>query len=129
MFDCTQYALLQSVFVWQNNTTSYFSVPLKFGAFYITGQPRGFRIKTLIYVFIYFFGILLLFFLMKFVFLLFSFLYSQSETRILSPKLLVELYVLALFKLKYYTTFTMQLHLVKTNFEATVICKQHENNM
>ena len=67
-----------SVFLWQNNTTSCFSVPLKFGALYITGQWGRFRIKRLIYVFIYFFGILLLFFIIKFVFLLFSFLFFDE---------------------------------------------------
>ena len=70
-----------SVFLWQNNTTSCFSVPLKFGALYITGQWGRFRIKRLIYVFIYFFGILLLFFIIKFVFLLFSFLFFDEVSK------------------------------------------------
>ena len=37
--------LLKSVLVWQNNTTSSFSVSLKFGACYITGQWGEFKIK------------------------------------------------------------------------------------
>ena len=68
-----------SVLVWQNNTTSYFSVSLKFGAFYITGQCGGFRIKSLIYVFIYFFGILL-FFITKFVFFWYIKFPQQNST-------------------------------------------------
>ena len=47
-------------FIWQNNTTSYFSVSLKFEACYITSQRGKFKIKTLIYVFIYFFAFFLL---------------------------------------------------------------------
>ena len=35
----------ESVFVWQNNATSYFSVSLKFGACYMTGQ-WGFQNKN-----------------------------------------------------------------------------------
>ena len=84
------------------------------------GHWAGFRIKTQIYVFICFFGILLLLFIIKFVFLLFQFLFlmkyqisvteykNQSETRISSPKLPVELHTSALFQLKYYTTLTTQ---------------------
>ena len=59
------------VFAWQNNSTSYFCVSLKWGAFYITVQWGGFRIKTLVYVFIHFFDILLLFFIIKRVFIIF----------------------------------------------------------
>ena len=35
----------------------YFSVSVKFGASYITGQWGDFRLKNLIYVFIYFFAL------------------------------------------------------------------------
>ena len=38
--------------VCQNDTTSYFSVSLKFGACYITGQWWEFKMKTILYIFI-----------------------------------------------------------------------------
>ena len=92
-------SFILSVFFWPNIATSYFSVSLKFGALCITGQWDGFRIKRQFffifyffkkdkdYVCIYFFGILLLFFIIKFVYLLFSFRFlmniklSQQNTR------------------------------------------------
>ena len=48
---------LYSVFVWQNGNTSYLSISLKFRACYIMGLWSKFKIKTLIYVSIYIFGI------------------------------------------------------------------------
>ena len=48
--------ICKSMFIWQNDTTSYFSISLKFRACYITGQSGDFQIKTLLYIFIYFFG-------------------------------------------------------------------------
>ena len=51
----TVHSFTLSVFLWQNNTTLYFSVSLKLAALCMTGQWSGFTIKRLIYVFIYFF--------------------------------------------------------------------------
>ena len=56
----------------------FFSVSVKFGTCYITGQRAEFRIKKANYAFIYFFGIFWLFFILKFVFRLFSFLFLMK---------------------------------------------------
>ena len=70
----------------------YFSVSVKFGPYYITGQWGEFIKKMLLNAFIYFFGFFffffLLFFIIKFVFLSFSFLFfdevSNFRNRILA---------------------------------------------
>ena len=79
-----------SVFVWQNYTTSHFSISIKFETIYITGEWGEFKLNTLCYVFIYFFGffmLLLLFFIIRFLFLSFSFFFfdevSNFNNRIL----------------------------------------------
>ena len=53
----------------------YFSVSQKFRECYITRQWGKYRIRMLLYTFIWLFGICLFFFLMKLVFLSFSFLF------------------------------------------------------
>ena len=64
-----------------------FSICLKFGAYYVTGQWGEFKIKMLLNAFIYISGIFL-FFIIKFVFLSFSFLFfdelSNFRNRILT---------------------------------------------
>ena len=66
---------ITNMFVWENDTTSYFSACLNFGACYIMGKWGEFKLTTLIYVFINSFGILCFFFIRKFVFLLFLFIF------------------------------------------------------
>ena len=84
--------------------------------------------KTDFCFYLFFWHSFVVVFIIKLVFLLFSFLFlmkyqifateykNQSETRIRSPKLSDELYVSSLFKLEYYT------------IKATLICKQHVIN-
>ena len=69
--------VFRHMFVSQNDTTSYFSVSLKFGACYM-GQWGEFKLNTLLYVFIYLFGIFLLLFIINFVLLELSFLFLMK---------------------------------------------------
>ena len=83
-----------------NETMPFFSVSLKFEACYIMGQWSEFITKTPLYVFIYLFSIFLLFPILKFVFLSFSFLvfdevsnfHKNRLTEIGVPILSVNLY-------------------------------------
>ena len=66
---------ITNVFVWENDTTSYFSACLKLVR---VGKWEEFKLRTLLYVFIDCSGIFFVFFITKFVFLLFSFLFIDK---------------------------------------------------
>ena len=70
---------------WKNNTNIFFSLSLKFGAYYITDQWGEFIIKMLLNAFMYIFGILLLFFIINVVFLSFLFFYFFLMKYQISP--------------------------------------------
>ena len=57
--------LFKSVLHWQFLITYFFSVSLKFAACYITGEWGEFRMKNVICIYIYFYGISSLGFLKK----------------------------------------------------------------
>lgn len=95
---------ITNMFVWENDTTSYFSACLNFGACYIMGKWGEFKLTTLIYVFINSFGIFCFFYQKICVFIIFIYFFrikyqisatniNESETGIGGPKLPLELYV------------------------------------
>ena len=67
--------LPERVFHWQFLITHIFFVSLRFGANYIMGE---FKVKNAIFVYTYFFGIFLLFFIKKDIFYHFQFFFLWS---------------------------------------------------